>query len=175
MEKKLAFDAVIGVLGVFVFGCLGGGVSVPWTVSWLPSNARILAAVGVLKGRRLSGGNRNGWRFFFATFAPPFCFDSWSGTSEDLRDDEMLSVGVFKDCEPDTESVVGLSNAAAAAAVSNGMRLDDLAEKNGWSTSLCGDSYALGIAGTGGTSSSNAYCVPSPRALGVDNLDDEAL
>ena len=117
-----------------MFGCLGGGVSVPWIVSWLPSNARILAAVGVLRGRRLSGGNLNGWRFFFATLALPFCFGSWSGISEDLRDEEMLSVGVFKDCEPETESIVGLSNAAAAAAaaaVSNGMRLDDLAEKNG--------------------------------------------
>lgn len=42
----------------------------------------------------------------------------------------------------------------AERAPSNGGRLDDLAEKKGWSCSLPGDSYALGIAGTGGTSSS---------------------
>lgn len=64
LEKKLLLEAVIGVLGVFAICLVGGGLRCrseeePW--SW---RAAILAAVGVLRGPRVIGGNRRGWRFF---------------------------------------------------------------------------------------------------------------
>jgi len=58
---KVAFDAVIGVLGVLAKLRLGGGVN-----SLLSTSAEgagkdaILEAVGVLIGSRLSGGRRKG-------------------------------------------------------------------------------------------------------------------
>lgn len=67
-EKKLALDAVIGVVGVLVFPRDIGGVARPAAAaaaapvvrSW---SAATLATVGVLSGKRLSGGSRRGWRF----------------------------------------------------------------------------------------------------------------
>ncbi len=69
--KKLPFDAVIGVVGVFAICLVGGGDRL------LPEkpcscNAAILAAVGVLKGPKVMGGNRNGCRFFFPCVAEGF-------------------------------------------------------------------------------------------------------
>ena len=61
----------------------------------------------------------------------------------------------------------------AEIGVSTGGRPDDLAEKNGCSISLRGDSYALGIAGTGGTSSLFPVLGGSNWALGVGSLEDE--
>lgn len=68
-----------------------------------------------------------------------------------------------------TLETIGLTGIGA----SNGGRLDDLAEKNGWSCSLPGDSYAFGIAGTGGTSSSKLLLVEiSRRGFGVGSLEE---
>jgi hypothetical protein len=65
LEKNVALDAVMGVLGVFVKFLVGGGV---WCLpSWSPigvGREAIRADVGVLSGRRFRGGNRSGWRFF---------------------------------------------------------------------------------------------------------------
>lgn len=67
LEKKLLFDAVIGVVGVFVF-LDGGGLRLrsEEPCSW---RAAILAAVGVLSGPRVIGGSRRGWRFFLCEAA----------------------------------------------------------------------------------------------------------
>jgi len=65
---NVAFEAVIGVLGVLAMLRLGGGVS-----SRLSTSAEgagkdaIREAVGVLIGSRLRGGRRKGWSDFFFT------------------------------------------------------------------------------------------------------------
>ncbi len=65
LEKKVAFEAVIGVLGVFMLTLVAGGVEGGSAVSILESlNAFILAAVGVLKGRRFKGGSLAAGPFF---------------------------------------------------------------------------------------------------------------
>ena len=130
----------------------------------------IFAAVGVLSGNRFSGGSLKGCRFFFPILAVFLGLGSLSGTKDDFRDEFMLSVGVCVDC-PDSVSA-GLSRAAASVV----NKLEDLAEKNGCSTSLWGDSKAFGIAGTGGTSSlrpPNGKL--SRRGFGVVNLEVDAL
>lgn len=59
----MAFEAVIGVLGVLAAVRVGGVI---WPSDEDGScNAAILAAVGVLKGRRFNGGNLSGCKFFF--------------------------------------------------------------------------------------------------------------
>ena len=50
---------------------------------------------------------------------------------------------------------------------------EDRAEKKGCSISLCGDSKALGMAGTGGTSSPPEIFKGSKSGLGVGNLEVE--
>lgn len=51
----------MGVLGVFAFERFGGGVMFPSSVSEDGSwKAAILAAVEVLRGKRLRGGRRKG-------------------------------------------------------------------------------------------------------------------
>ena len=62
-EKKLAFDAVSGVVGVCRFPRLLGGVALPDSAMVRLCRAATLATVGVLRGNRLSGGSRRGWRF----------------------------------------------------------------------------------------------------------------
>jgi hypothetical protein len=60
--KKLTFDAVNGVVGVLV-PTFGGGVSS--SESEAGAKALTRAIVGVLNGKRLSGGNRMGTNSFF--------------------------------------------------------------------------------------------------------------
>jgi hypothetical protein len=55
-------------------------------------------------------------------------------------------------------------------------KLDERAEKNGCSSSLSGELYACGIAGTGGTTSlSSLPPFVSILGLGVGSLDEEAF
>lgn len=58
LEKNVAFEAVIGVLGVFTARVPGGvdGISIASLLD--PLSDWILAVVGVLKGSRFMGGNR---------------------------------------------------------------------------------------------------------------------
>ena len=61
LAKKLALDAVIGVLGIPFGPTLGGGVIDPKSRLVEPSyKAAILVAVGVLNGKRFMGGNLRG-------------------------------------------------------------------------------------------------------------------
>jgi hypothetical protein len=64
VEKNDVLDAVIGVLGVFAYPRLGGGVKLPSEKEG-SCNAAIFASVGVLKGSRFNGGRRSGCRCFF--------------------------------------------------------------------------------------------------------------
>lgn len=64
----MALEAVIGVLGVLAALRLKGGVEPLSSTSLLVVEKElILAAVGVDKGSRLSGGRRSGWSDFLFT------------------------------------------------------------------------------------------------------------
>lgn len=64
-EKKLAFEAVIGVLGVLLVALLGGGVVLRASTSVEGAgNDEILLLNGVPRGSRLRGGSRIGCKFF---------------------------------------------------------------------------------------------------------------
>ena len=147
-EKKLAFEAVIGVLGVFMLCRMPEGVAGGSPVSCLACNERILAEVGVLKGSRFSGGNRRVWSpFLLALLCFWVCFGcggsgcifgsgSGSGSTGMVNKREVAETG-------DTLGRPrGVSRAIIASAMvettglaemgpSNGGKLDDLAEKNG--------------------------------------------
>lgn len=130
----------------------------------------IFAAVGVLKGRRLMGGNLSGWSPFLPTAGTGFDLTSVLDTSDDLREDGSRSLGVSSVAMASTsDSTVGLP----LIGVSTCGKLEERAEKNGCSISLRGDSNALGIAGTGGTSSFPLEVVVSSRGFGVGRRDDE--
>lgn len=144
LEKNDAFEAVMGVLGVFGCTCLGGGV-LRSSAPAASCRAATLDAVGVLKGSKFKGGSRSGCRFFFLTgvelfwcskselaFLLGFGSLSFLGTSRiEFRPDKLFVEVLFILLE------------------SKG-KLDFRLLKNGGSAGESfGDSYALGIAGTG--------------------------
>jgi len=159
--KKVALDAVMGVLGVFIVLRAAGGVVVPSLDSFFELNALIFAAVGVLSGRRFNGGNLRVCKFFLLDLRCGLALTSGStdgsvgagnggglaDTCEEVLGARGVSIAFIASASVETTGL-------AEIAPSKGGRLEDRAEKNGWSCSLPGDSYALGIAGTGGTSSS---------------------
>lgn len=64
-EKNVALEAVMGVLGVLLADLLGGGVVLRSSVSVEGAGkAEIRLLNGVPRGKRLSGGNRIGCKFF---------------------------------------------------------------------------------------------------------------
>jgi hypothetical protein len=153
--KKLAFEAVIGVLGVALWFHFGGGVEVPSSTLRGSCRALTLAIVGVLKGNKLRGGNRNGCKFFLLTLEVSDGLDSPSNLSPTLPRFRRSSSSIFKGSR---KGVVGNTSAVdelAALLVSRG-KLDLRTANRGYSICSLGDSYAFGIAGTGGTSSSVA-------------------
>ena len=135
MEKKLVFEAVIGVLGVFAFPRLGGGVMFPSSVSEDGScNAAILAAVGVLRGNRLRGGKRRGCSFFLFMDGAALAFGPRSRADPIVRPllsrASSVTPGIW------TCSVVEVLMAVLTSRGRLGLR----AEKKGWSNSAFGDS-----------------------------------
>ena len=76
-EKKELFDAVIGVEGVFAI-CLDRGGLECRSAEPCSFNAAILAAVGVAKGPKFSGGSCSGCRFFLEDDPPPACLSDSS-------------------------------------------------------------------------------------------------
>ena len=166
LEKKLALDAVIGVLGVFMVLRTPGGVDGwSWTSILESLNALIFAAVGVLKGNTFNGGSRNAClSLFLIGLGCVFCLGSVSAWKFEIRDDDDGARGVSRVFIASANVV---TNGLADIGVSIGGKLDDLAEKYGWSNSLPGDSYAFGIAGTGGTSPSELVCVPDVSIFGL--------
>lgn len=174
--EKLAFDAVIGVLGVVCWLSCGGGVTAPELMDPAPSyKAAIFAAVGVLSGSKFSGGNRKGCSVLRLMLAAPPTFFSVPGYSSTVR--PLL-------CRPTSAFGIPLSprpgirhsvfELLSALALSNG-KLVLRAKKKGWSISVLGDSYALGMAGTGGTSSSLVAGALSIRVFNVGSLELEKL
>ena len=166
-------DAVIGVLGVFVVTRRGGGVTFPSDTfgSW---NAAILLVVGVLSGNKFNGGNLSGCRFFFLTGAALLC---WS-TSEVVParacflgfDSRSFRVASLIDPLPERLAVEALLILLASKGI-----LDLRWVKNGGSAGdSFGDSYAFGIAGTGGTSCSSSFPAElcTFRDFGVGSLED---
>jgi hypothetical protein len=129
LEKKVAFEAVMGVLGVFIVVRRPGGVPGRSSASDFALNALIRAEVGVLKGSRFKGGNRNVCKFFLCF---GWAFDFWSistGRIEpEICEDELGARGVFNAVIASASvDTTGL----AEIAPSKGGRLDDRAEKNG--------------------------------------------
>lgn len=138
------------------------------------SSAFILAAVGVLRGSRFNGGSRNGGRFLFPVLAWCRCRGSLSISPklDDLRDAALGPLGTIPTAFIVSANV--LPTGLPEIGVSVAGWPDDLAEKNGCSISLCGDSYAFGMAGTGGTSSLLTFS-GSSCGFGVGSLDDDTL
>lgn len=147
----MLFDAVIGVVGVFAF-LLGGGVRLrsEGPCSW---RAAILVAVEVLSGPRLRGGSRRGWRFFLCDAAPFFSASALEACI-DLRalGFRLTFAEISVDCGP-----VRLPVELLWILLASNAKVDFLfSMKDCSANDSLGDSYAFGIAGTGGTSSSSS-------------------
>ncbi len=148
-EKKVPFDAVMGVVGVFAICLAGGGERFlsDRPCSW---RAAILAAVGVLSGPRVMGGSLNGCNVFFDCGATGFVPMS---TLEGLADLRWLGLRCILTGGGSFSTPVTLPVELLWMLLASNARVDLLLSKNPASASVSlGDSYALGIAGTGGTS-----------------------
>lgn len=135
-------------------------------------NAAILAAVGVLKGRRLRGGRRRGCSLFLFVTGGALAVVSISRRGPSVRPRLPRPSRSLLEASS-VAANVGLQavvEVLATLPASNG-RLDLRTAKNGWSSSAFGDSYAFGMAGTGGTSSAPSAGLLSLRGLGVGSLD----
>jgi hypothetical protein len=147
LEKKLAFEAVIGVLGVFILLRIPGGVAGGSPISGLTLRDRILAEVGVLRGSRFNGGSRRVCSAFLLALdcccdcftGPGGCgFSCGSGSESaetagnlgvaELGDKSLGARGVSKTF---MASAIVETTGLAEIAPSKGGKLDDLAEKNG--------------------------------------------
>jgi hypothetical protein len=128
-EKKLLFEAVIGVDGVLrICRCTGLTILSSGVGS---CNAAIFSVVGMLKGPTEMGGSWRGCRFFLPCEAPGF------NKYKDLR-------------------LLALRLVLFVVLILSKTRLGFLLSSPCASPVSLGDSYALGIAGTGGTSSSSS-------------------
>lgn len=160
------------MLGVFVVVRRGGGVDLSLLAPVSLCNAAIFAVVGLLRGSKFKGGNLRGWRFFFFDGVPfDFCSTS-DATTLLFLDSTSILIGSCVAVSPDNSVVEMLLMLLASKG-----RLVFRLLKNGASAGdSLGDSYALGMAGTGGTSSSS---LPAELwtflVLGVGNLDNAAL
>jgi hypothetical protein len=165
--KKDALEAVIGVLGVLGISVRGGGVDGFCCLLVLLFRASIFAAMGVLSGNKFSGGSFKGCKFFLPRAAT--CFPLTSGVLDPI----IQGAGGAKGSVVLLTVVDGrLESEPRADSTSKG-RLDLRAlVGNTSSDSVFGDSYALGIAGTGGTSSFPLF-EDSIRGFGVGSREEE--
>jgi hypothetical protein len=171
-EKNDDFEAVIGVLGVFVAARRGGGVDRSCGTDLSFCKAATFAAVGVLKGCRFKGGSLSGCRFFFFDGVPlDFCSVSKPTILRDRDSGSCLT----KSCivVPPDSSLVDM----LLMLLESKGRLDLLLLNNSGSAGdSLGDSYAFGIAGTGGTSSSSFPAeLCTFLVFGVGSLEDAAF
>jgi hypothetical protein len=171
LEKKLAFDAVMGVLGVLLLARFGGGVVALRLSTSAEGTGKddILLLKGVPSGNRLRGGSLMGCRFFlllleggitggFSTSPDP--------TVSPLRCRAalgFLGVSVFVGstpkasmCERWVLSSRSVSTVFWAEERDAGVLDKEDPKANVACSGSFGDSKALGIAGTGGTSSSSS-------------------
>lgn len=131
----------MGVLGISFGPTLGRGVIDP--ESWLaePSyKAAILAAVGVLNGSRFIGGSLKGWRVLRFMLRLLYLFSFSNGVLPErvfLREDLRGMMGASLSVDG-----VGIPSAVEALfkLIESFGRLALRVEKNGWSTSVFGDS-----------------------------------
>ena len=127
LEKKLALEAVMGVLGVFILFLVAGGVA-GCSSSILESlKALIFAAVGVLRGSRFKGCSL-AEAPFFAGFGCGFCLGSVSAWKLDILELLLGARGVSRAFIASAKVVI---RGLAEIGVSAGGKLDDLAEKKG--------------------------------------------
>ena len=162
LEKKFAFDAVMGVLGVLLRARFGGGVTAPSSSSQDGAGKDdILLLKGVPSGSKLRGGSLIGCRFFlldcctggvlscsepFPTVKPRLC----------LIDPELLfekPVSTVSFCLGSDFCASGVATGSWGAGwgvlIFDGAVVNVKLPRSG----SLGDSYAFGMAGTGGTSS----------------------
>ena len=138
-------------------------------------SAAIFAAVGVLSGRRFSGGIRRGCKVLRLIWTALLAFFSVAGYSlvvNPLLCRPLSGLSGSPSLEP--EAAPSVLEPLVELLLSKG-KLVLRAEKKGWSSSVFGDSYALGIAGTGGTSPSLAAEALSSLVFKVGSLEVEKL
>lgn len=159
-EKKLVFEAVMGVLGVLLAARFGGGVRVRLsTSSEGAANEEMRLLTGVSRGSKFNGGSLMGCRSFLLeccivgvlsgsalapTVSPRLCLmepvlelkcEASFPTCSSFRPPYTL---VLAEEGFDADGVLGFA---------------EVENENVWRSGSFGDSKALGMAGTGGTSS----------------------
>jgi len=190
--KKLALDAVMGVLGVLLTARLGGGVTLRFSTSAEGAgNDEMRLLKGVLRGSKFSGGSLIGCKFFFVdccatgvrsgsdpepTVSPRRCL-----MEPELSLDISLLTDWLWGVSACGVALVPLLLAGGAEGGGAGIcDLNDAAEKLKLLRSgSFGDSYAFGIAGTGGTSSGSSppaeLCTFLGLGVGKRELDSTGL
>lgn len=128
----------MGVLGVFIVLRAPGGVVVPSPESFFELNDLIFAAVGVLNGRRFSGGNLRVCKFFLLDLRCGLALMSGSieanvgagsrGWLDDICEAVLGARGVSSAF---IASASVETTGLAEIATSKGGRLEDRAEKKG--------------------------------------------
>ena len=156
------------MLGVFDMTWLEGVWAFLSSAS-LSLNASIFVVIGVPRGSKFKGGSFNGCRPLRPSTVEVLVRDSGVFVTRPLVT-SALSIAVTPRPPRVSESE---SRVILRRLMSTG-KLDFLGAGNtGASSSFLGDSYALGIAGTGGTSSSVSFEDCSVRGLGVGRRDEE--
>jgi hypothetical protein len=170
-EKNEAFEAVIGLLGVFVLTRRGGGVMLPLRLKESCPSVVTFAAVDVLNGSKFNGGNRKGFRFFFFVVLIGVVW-FWSASDEDVADTNWRGLGSRSFFGGSRNEIIEtlpdkLADEVLLILLVSKFIFDARLLKKGGSIGVSfGDSYALGMAGTGGTSSSSLFPAELLRLLG---------
>jgi hypothetical protein len=168
--KKLALEAVIGVLGVLLLARFGGGVVAARLSSSAEGTGKdeILLLKGVPSGSRFRGGSLMGCRFFLLLLwgIKGALSTSPDPTVSPLRCRVVLALfglSVFVGSSPNASMCEILvtsrgfvSTACCGDSWDAGVFTEDAAKEKVVRSGSFGDSNAFGIAGTGGTSSSSS-------------------
>jgi hypothetical protein len=190
-EKKDALEAVMGVLGVLLLERFGGGVVFRSSLSAEGTeNDDILLLNGVPRGKRFKGGSLIGCRFFLLvcgtdgdvstsvdpepTVSPLLCLivDLGVGSMPGL----LLSTPESSTFDSSLLSTAAVSLRSCVEVARAEGFVGGIANEKPLCSESLGDSYAFGIAGTGGTSSSSPAVEPwSFLALGVGRRDPDKV
>src|ERR1700742_183423 len=134
-EKKLAFEAVIGVLGVFMLLRMPGGVAGGSPGSPLAFSDLILAEVGVLRGNRFNGGSLSVCNAFLLALGCCCCFGCGNGcilgcTSDSGSIGKAGTVSATELCEASL-GARGVSSVFIASAIVEPTGLAEIAPSKG--------------------------------------------
>jgi hypothetical protein len=175
LEKNELFEAVSGVVGVLGICLDGGGLKSRLGRSWLCCDEPF-PTLGIFNGPRLIGGSVRGCRLFLPDGVLGFSsFVLVTGTKE-----LFLALGLR--CTLIGSGRTGIVmlpvELACAFIVSCPFKPDFFLSRNKVSAGEpLGDSYAFGIAGTGGTSSSSSagvgLCIVVCFGAGSRDVDDD--